>query len=387
MIKNVFRQMSPEEIGLEAIDDLKMIHIYDLTGSARPDGKYGVTAVLVNFSDNKQLNYTENDFCLNLFVKKIFEVYNTGGDKDSIIMDDTTRQIMEAGAVPRHESILSKYYDAEIQDTPVLVNASTLSRRFLPLIEYLLIGLYKTMGTDVEVIERRAGWRGSGRMVLHVGDSNRTQYFKAFEINDNTFSIKLNGFLTEHGDLLINVNLYDDMISITYKSESSGIEGTSSFKFTKENLREMHQIQKNGEQLFYDVNVYENAFTADSKIEDEVSVVSLPLLPEGMRPCAVYSLPIGMTYLLYDEADSSEQVEVETFCGVFLWPDAAYADIRGWSVIKSIQSGLALKNEAFRIINLSDNREFIQSAFLRGTGSRYKELLEGKFVINERKSV
>ena len=119
----------------------------------------------------------------------------------------------------------------------------------------------------------------------------------------------------------------------------------------------------------------------------EVSVVSLPLLPEGMRPCAVYSLPIGMTYLLYDEADSSEQVEVETFCGVFLWPDAAYADIRGWSVIKSIQSGLALKNEAFRIINLSDNREFIQSVFLRGTGSRYKELLEGKFVINERKSV
>ena len=255
--------MSPEEIGLEAIDDLKMIHIYDLTGSARPDGKYGVTAVLVNFSDNKQLNYTENDFCFNLFVKKIFEVYNTGGNKDSIIMDDTTRQIMEAGAVPRHESILSKYYDAEIQDTPVLVNASTLSRRFLPLIEYLLIGLYKTMGTDVEVIERRAGWRGSGRMVLHVGDSNRTQYFKAFEINDNTLSIKLNGFLTEHGDLLINVNLYDDMISITYKSESSGIEGTSSFKFTKENLREMHQIQKNGDQLFYDVNVYENAFTAD----------------------------------------------------------------------------------------------------------------------------
>ena len=74
-IKSAFRQMSPEEMNLESISDIKMIHIYDLTGSSRPDGKYGVTSVLINFSDNKQLNFTENDFCFSLFVNKIFEVY------------------------------------------------------------------------------------------------------------------------------------------------------------------------------------------------------------------------------------------------------------------------------------------------------------------------
>ena len=133
--------------------------------------------------------------------------------------------------------------------------------------------------------------------------------------------------------------------------------------------------------------IYENTFNEESKLEDEVSVLSLGLLPEGMKPCAVYSLPIGFTYLLYDISETSDQVEVQTFCGVYLWEAAAYADIRGWSMIKSLQSGLALKNEAFRIINLSDNREFIQSAFLSGTGGRYKEELEGKFIISERKSV
>jgi hypothetical protein len=80
-------------------------------------------------------------------------------------------------------------------------------------------------------------------------------------------------------------------------------------------------------------------------------------------------------------------VEVETYCGVFLWQDAACADMRGWSVIKSLQSGLALKNEAFRILNLTDKKDYVQSAFLTGTGSRYKKELEGKFVISERKSV
>ena len=74
MIKNVFRQMSPEEINIEGIKDIKMLHIYDLTGAERPDGKYGVTAVLINYGDNKQLNYTENDHCFNAFVNKIFEV-------------------------------------------------------------------------------------------------------------------------------------------------------------------------------------------------------------------------------------------------------------------------------------------------------------------------
>ena len=55
------------------------------------------------------------------FVNKIFQVYNTTEDNDSIIMDDTTRQIMEAGKVPRHESILSKYYDSEKLDMPFVV--------------------------------------------------------------------------------------------------------------------------------------------------------------------------------------------------------------------------------------------------------------------------
>ncbi len=380
MIKSVFRQMSPEEMHIEGIEDIKMIHIYDLTGAARPDGKYGVTAVLVSYGDNKQLNYTENDYCFSEFINKIFEVYNTCEGKELITMDETTRQIMEAGEVPRHESILSRYYEAEKLKEPVLVNASTLSNRFCPLVEYLIAGLYKTMGTDVEIIDRKSGWRGSGRLIIHVGDSNRTVFFKVFEINDSTFSISLNGFLVDNGDLLINVNLYEDAISIMYKSEASAIEGSCSFKFGKTDLREIQQIKKDGEQIFYDVNSYENTFTAENEVEDVVSATSKWLIPKDMKPWAVYRLPFGLTYLLYDINDSSQEVEVETFCGVFLWQEASCADIRGWSVIKSLQSGLALKNEAFRILNLSDNRGYIQSTFLSGTGSRYKEELEGKIV-------
>ena len=372
--------MSPEEMNIEAIEDIKMIHIYDLTGAAKPDSKYGVTAVLVSFGENRQLNYTENDQCFELFVKKIFEAYNISEDKDKIIMDETTRQIMEAGEVPRHDSLLGRYYEAEKHDMPVLVNASTLSKRFEPLVLYMLVGLYKTMGTEVEVIDKKSGWRGAGQLILRVGASNRTVYFRTFEINDSTFSIKLNGFLTDTGDLLVNVLLRDDVLSFTYKSESASIEGTSSFKFAKDSLREMHQIQKNGEQIFYDVNTYENTFTEESKLEDEISVISAGLLPEGMRPCAVYSLPMGLDYLLYDVAESTDEVEVKTFCGVYLWQEASFADIRGWSVIKSIGTGLALKNEAFRLLRMSDNRGTIQSSFLTGTTGRYKEELEGRYV-------
>lgn len=382
MISSVFRQMSPEEMNIEEIADIKMIHIYDLTGSARPDEKYGVTSVLVNYGDNSQLNYSENDFCFSLFVNKLFEAYNTAQDKSSIIMDDTTREIMEAGEVPRHESILSKYYDSEKLSEPVLVNASTLSKRFAPLVEYLVVGLYKTMGTEVEVIDRKSGWRGAGRLIIRVGDSNRTIFFKAFEINDSTFSIRLNGFLSLNGDLLINVILYDDSISISYKSEATFIEGSTSFKFSKENLREMHQIQKDGEQIFYDVNTYENTFSEDSNLEDNLSVLHLGLLPRDLKPCAMYKLPMGLTFIMYDSVEANEHVEVQTFCGAFLWQEASCADLRGWTVIKSLQSGLSLKNEAFRILNLSDNKEKIQTSFFTGAGSRYKEELEGKYIIS-----
>ena len=384
MIKSVFRQMSPEEIEIEGIEDIKMIHIYDLTGADRPDGKYGVTGVLVDYGDNKQLNYTENDYCFGDYVNKIFEAYNISEEKKSIIMDDITRQIMEAGEVPSHDGLLNTYYEAEKMDDPLIVNASTLSKRFCPLIEYLVVGLYKTMGSEPEIIDRKSGWRGAGRLILRIGGVNRTVYFKVFEINDSMFSIKLNGFLTDTGDLLINISLYDDEISITYNSESSGIEGSSDFKFSVASLREMHQIKINGELLFYDVNIYENSFSKESRIEDLVSGISLEFLPANLSPCAVYSLPMGLKYILYDVYEAADQVDVKTFCGVFLWQDANCADIRGWSVIKSLQSGHALRNEAFKIIKMTDNREYIQISFLSGTGSRYKKELEGKYVISER---
>ena len=69
------------------------------------------------------------------------------------------------------------------------------------------------------------------------------------------------------------------MLSITYNSESSGIEGSSDFKFSVASLREMHQIKINGELLFYDVNIYENSFSKESRIEDLVSGISLEFLP------------------------------------------------------------------------------------------------------------
>ena len=386
MIKSIFRQMSPEEMKIESIKDIKMIHIYDLTGSSRPDGKYGVTAMLVNYGENLQQNLSENDYCFDSFVNKVIEVYNTSEDKSLIVMDETTRCIMEAGSVPRHDSLLREYYEDEKRDMPILVYASTLSKRFGSLVEYLVSGLYKTMGTEVEVIDRKDGWRGSGRLIIRAGETNRTTYFKTFQIDDSTFSIKLNGFLADNGDFLVNVNLYNDELSISYKSDSAALEGSCSFKFSKENLCEMHQIQKDGEQIFYDVNIYENEFSEESNIEEMVSVLSRELLPEGLRPCAVYSLPMGLDFLLYDIEDSTEQMEIKSFCGVFLWQAFPCADIRGWTIIKSLKSGLMLKNEAFRLIKMIGNREYIQTAFLAGTGSRYKKELEGKFVIKMRKS-
>ena len=49
-----------------------------------------------------------------------------------------------------------------------------------------------------------------------------------------------------------------------------------------------------------------------------------------------------------------------------------------------VSSQDALRNEAFKIIKMTDNREYIQISFLSGTGSRYKKELEGKYVISER---
>lgn len=398
MIESIFRKMTQEEIDVEGIKDIKMVHVYDLTGAKGPEQKYGITAVLLNYGDNKQLNYTENDHCFNSFVNKIFEAYNSSENKEMIIMDGATRQILEAGEIPRHDTILDKYYNAEKLENPVLVNDASLSLRFEPFVEYLLSGLYKTMGTDVEVIDRKCGWRGAGSILFKVGKTNHRVVFKAFQVNETMISIKINGCLSANGDMIINLIFYNNEMSFSYRSISEAIEGSGSFTFNKESLREMQQIKKNGKQIFYDVNLYANPLNEDNApMSEEASndsflnqqwleVTGLKAhFPEAV-PCAIYSLPFGMDYILYNENDINEQVDVRIYSCAYLWWDAAYADVRGWSVIKSQMTGLSLKNEEFRIINLSNKRGLVQNTFLSGTGSRYKQELEGKYVINGRKS-
>ena len=78
----MYRFMSKEEIEIEQISDLKMLHLYQLGGS---------DALAVCYGNDKQINLCAMDTNYTLLMERALTLYSQCEDKDSIIIDENTK--------------------------------------------------------------------------------------------------------------------------------------------------------------------------------------------------------------------------------------------------------------------------------------------------------
>lgn len=178
----MFREMSETELTIRNIKNVKMIDIYELTG-LNDDLKRGCAAISVIYDVNKNINLCELDDGFELLQRWVFEYYrNIKNNKknrdlivhDDVVMNDSTRCFLEYGITERDEQYLEPYYSMTPAEYPEVAFESTLSDRFLPLVSYVLEGLYVSSGIKLKITMEKAGWRGKG---VIYGIINRKKEF------------------------------------------------------------------------------------------------------------------------------------------------------------------------------------------------------------------
>ncbi len=369
----MFETMDDMTIEINKIDNLKLVHIYELTGFDPRQLELGCTAVAAFYGDNGRINLNEKDPHYTAFVQKVAEVYKDTSNKDAILMDANTKEILENGIIPYHEDCISKYYDMEGQEIPVSLPVSSLGRRFMPLVEYVLVGIYKTMEMELDIIDHHYGWNGASTMKGIInGTKEFFTYVKVVSRIDKRYTAYATNFFTSDGELIIDIITEHDRIELFYHSNDDQLNGHSLISFTDKGCKELHEIFYNGKQVYW----------GDGNVMEVCDSINEELVIPGNKIKYAYKTPWKITYVLYD--DIPDNAVSHAYKCAYIYDEAAYADI--WCKTESFntETNTKIVVDSIRAIKQKFKDGRIQTHFKNGginSSGEYRRFLQDKYFI------
>lgn len=373
----MFRVMDETEIEIRRIDKLRMVHIYRLTGAEAEEVGDGCTAMAVYYGNNEQINLNEMDPHFDYFLSRVLEVYEACDQKAAVIMDENTRTLLTAGVKTIAETGLEKYYEQNGSNAAFVPVESFLSKRFLPLAEYLLAGIYKTLGSALEITTREYGWRGMGRLTGVLGEEKKEFRVWTTRITGNEFSLKIGGFLGVQKALHVNIKTDELGIDLSYESPENDFYGSGFYYFEEDGMTETHEMMYQGNQVFYD----SRKTPADAQ---ELTSEEESLFPEARGTKAVYHLPWDSCFCISVNKEQKGTLYSEEYRCAYYYGNAGYVEINGWTNLHSEEAGVTVCTKQFYLqrLRLQDNSQ--QTYFGEPGGSSigiYREKLAGKYFV------
>ena len=387
----MFRRMSEIELTINEIDKVRMIDIYELTG-IKDDPEAGCVAISVFYGGDKHLNLCELDQGFEILAGRIFEIYDEYAGKknsesneveiisDEIVMDEKTRRILECGRIGRNEEFLESYYKISPVEIPDVAFESAEAERFIPLVSYMLQGLYLVNGKKMEVTGVRNGWRGAGVIYGLLNGERLTFGLKISQTTDDRYIVKVCNFLEQGNFLEAEIVIRNREIILKYASEKVDFKGISIFNLHENGYSERHEAFKDGVKIFCD--------TWGKREMEKIALTKeeMTLIPWKCDEKAFHSLPWGMVFIFDSErTDKGDWLVTENRC-CHLYKKARYSENRCWTRVKNRDTALELNISSVRMLRLLLGKGRSQTYFVPCTGihsERYVKYLQGRnFVLS-----
>ena len=378
----MYRFMDSEELEINQINNLKMIHIYDLTG---------VNAMAVYYDDNKQKNLCVMDKHYNLLVQRVLELYSRSEQKDAIMMDPSTKTLIEEACKGIGDNISpitrlgKKYSDCDGEDIPRYNKDTYIRTATIPIIKYYLRELYSMLDMEIEFKEDVLGWQGNTVLTAKTSKDERKMPVKYSFENNTSFSVTVGNFLKEKCNITFYISYKAQSLEVSFTSEDAAIQGDSLYTLSHSVGTSKTSIRVN------DVTVYyEELPVLGTDIDTTKQDYYNKLLDIDLSTTRVYELPWKAYHF-----SSLQQTETDNICRTDF--NTGYIDSNAqvifarqyaWSDIVNKQTGLNIKTSGVMMERvIPDKTEgLLQTAFLPvGYYSAwdYKNRLENKYFYEE----
>ena len=153
----------PLLVKINQIKDIEEIIFSDLLPSTKDDRLNIIPSLLVRYDGGKILSLSSQDLYFDLFVKKVFQVYNLEkdriihdqildpfGQRSSLKIDERTKRILEAGDLSNINQVYA-FYDGKKSYSKSLLFQSDELILLLPMIKYHLKQIFNCTGRIISL--------------------------------------------------------------------------------------------------------------------------------------------------------------------------------------------------------------------------------------------
>lgn len=379
----MYKFMSNEEIEIQQMSQLKMIHLYQLGGS---------DALAVYYGDNKQINLCAMDTYYNVLMKKVLSLYSLCEDKDSIIMDTSTREIFENAMSGKNyhtgffNRIGKKYMQMEGSTAPTFASDGVLRETLIPMLKYYLKQLYHMWDVHVEFEREPLGWRRNCVLKVRKGEEISILPMKMDFLRDNECRVIIGNFLQALSEIKFEISYREDQLYVWFESEHFSMVGESHFEI----LPRVHAyttIRVNSQVVFHQDEDFPTLTSSDECLQ---KISNLPELLEDaeIKPdeAQIYKLPWDGLVLFGLIETRQENLHWGDYDIIYIEQYRKKRILRQFShsLIENRADGLKLRTDgaALQKLYYGDDLENIETHFLPVgyySGWDYKELLENKY--------
>ena len=376
----MYRYMDQEEIDIRQMDNLKMLHLYQLGGS---------DAIAAYYGDNQQINLCAMDKNYNLLMERVLTLYSQCEDKNSIIVDGEAKALLEA-AVARGDNhttffnrVGKRYKDMEALDAPRFAAEGVMRESMIPMLQYYLKQIYHLYSIEVDFDRNTRGWHRSCVLRLRKGTDTLLLPVKMDFLEANICTAQVGNFLQDMYTIEFQVSYTDNRQLIVFESKDMGLIGENRIDIKDGKLKSVTTISVNGKTIYY---MDEELPHVDIGTEG-AEFKNLPKHADiDVANSTIYQLPWGgyiVVRLVKNQDAHTKRDDIDT---IFIEGNDTKVAIRHYSygLVENLKDGLKLRTDGafMRKLYYGDKHGDIETLFMPVgyySGWDYKEFLENKY--------
>ena len=373
----MYRFMDKEEIEIRQMDSLKMLHLYQLGGS---------DAIAVYYGDNQQINLCAMDKNYNLLMERVLTLYSQSQDRNSIIVDDAAKKLIEA-AVSRDDNYTAffhrvgrKYKDMEGFTAPRFTSDGVVRETLIPMLQYYLKELYQLWNVEVDFERGSRGWNRNCVLKLKKGADTLILPVRMDLQESNACRATIGNFLKDMNTIEFQVTYADNRQLIVFESKDMALVGENRIEIKDSKVKSVTTISVNGQTIYYmDEDL--------PMVEIGAEFVNMPKHVDiDVANSRVYQLPWG-GYVVIRVVESADEATKRTDTDtIFIEANDTKVVVRHFSygLVENLADGLKLRTDGaiMRKLYYGDKHGELETLFLPVgyySGWDYKEFLENKY--------
>lgn len=384
----MYRFMSEEEIEIEQISDLKMLHLYQLAGN---------DALAVCYGNDKQINLCAMDTHYTLLMEQALSLYSQCENKEAIIIDENTKAIFEK-AVEESEHYTSffnrigkNYLDKEGLTAPKFASEGVLRETTLPMLKYYMQQMYHMWDIPITFEKEPCGWRRNCVLKVHRKEETLILPVRMDFPKDNTCRVTVGNFLKDLSSITFEFSYRDDQLLVLFESKALNLWGESHYEMSAHQLRAYTSIMVNGQVVYRQEEPVETLTNPAEFLKELLN--RQPALQESFaeqEQTTVYRLPWG-GIVVCRALDASDTDYIRTdYDMIYLEEYNTKLALRqlSYSLIENKSDGLKLRTNGaiMRKLYFGDKHGEVETLFLPAgyySGWDYKKYLEKRYFYHE----